>query len=58
MAFTIIDLPPDENHLCDELPDAYNYPRGTVIECDCGQRYLRTKFFTWDKTDWKRPDER
>ena len=51
MGFVVIDMPPDENHICD-LPDAYNYPRGTVIECDCGQRWVRTKWFDWDKTEW------
>jgi hypothetical protein len=52
MPFTVIDLPPDEDHEC-ETPNPYEYPYGTVIECDeCKQRWYVNKFRLWDKTDW------
>lgn len=60
MPFTVIDPGVDDDHWCEqEMPYVYSYPQGAVIECDiCGQRWWHNKFHVWEKTNWKREDER
>jgi hypothetical protein len=54
MGYRVIEMGNDPSHVCeDNLPGVYEYPQGTVVECECGQRWWINRFRLWDKTYYR-----